>query len=364
MRLTAAALFAGIATISIAGLAPAQSLRFDPTAADVSAQLPAIDEHVAVAMAELAGTDRVASVKARDRLVAPLRATGASEPSANFLDAYARVVASRFDETLAKTDVHARVNLAIAVSRVAERTRSPRLVPAVTRLLKDESTAIVLWGLRAASPLVPANAATPEAPLVNLVVETTTRFPESGPIVSEAYSALIPASLDIPEFRDAAIVSRLVSALHQILENRLAGYGAGSIPEPSADGKGMRFVTDFRVWAVVSPDQRIASIQYLAQLLAGVNAKLTEIIRDGGGARTDAQEFRQMLQTLGGSANVLGKVLAGQGGPGAAELSSAGERLGRLTGASPAAQITRDVNALLDALRLAFPTATVPTIAN
>lgn len=363
MRLTAAALLAGFVTLSLAGMAHAQAFRFDPTAADVSTQVPAIEEHVTTALAELTGADKALVGRARDRLVAPLRIAGAAEPSPGFLDAYARVVAARFDDAIARSDVNARVNLAIAVSRIAERTQSPRLVPAVTRLLNDESTAIVLWGLRAAAPLTPLTAKDPNATLIDAVVATTFKFPDSGPIVAEAYGALTSVSLDSELGRDPVVVGRLVRAIHQILENRLAGYAAGSIPEPSADERGVRSVTNFRVWGLVDADLRTRSIEYMSQLLAGVNAKLTEAINTGGGARSDAEQFRTMLRALGSSSIVLGEVVSGEGGAGAAELRSAGERLRRLSGASPAAQITRDVNALLDALRLAFPKAQVPTIA-
>jgi hypothetical protein len=238
---------------------------------------PKIDAFVSSLVINLVNDkDQVAQSKARDALISALYPKGAAQPPAQpaFMFEYGRALDAALSARLApnlKPTLRQRLNIAIVAARAAAALGNDRLAPTVILLLNDPAEPIVLWGMKAAAPLVPelmklqGNANKPP-PLVAAIGPAVLRHP-TGEIFDEAYSAL--------SLNHKLIFDELI----KLWENRLIQYQNGIPEDPSVDGKAVFAVTTANMWNTVLTKQadREKVMQMVSDQLYAVAQRADEV---------------------------------------------------------------------------------------
>ncbi len=243
-----------VATCSFARTAHAQI----PAAAKSAAQPPAdaIHTHLQNAIKLLMSDLPSEQSHGRDLIVNEV--TSAPSPSASFMFAYANELNNQIGPALASSNLRVRVNAAIAVARVAEKSAAPQLVPAVLTTLNDQHEAVSLWGLKAARWLiVPAGANSGR--LISAVVATGTKHPANA---DAAYSALQNSNPSGP------MIQTVITAIQDLMAARLAKYATGLPGEPIADATGASSLSESAWWKTLNKATKTRSAQLLSDLVA------------------------------------------------------------------------------------------------
>jgi len=282
----------------------------------------------------------------RDALVAAV----GGQPSISFNELYADAVNTAIPTLLKVGKVAVRVNAAIVVTRVAERTSSARLAPVVKALLSDDSPGVAIWAMRAARPLVLSILSDPilaSNNLVPAVIEAVRKHISAGPVAAEAYNALTSALLDrsvrstftTPQLQK--LVPVIIDAVQTIYEIRVKLYEQGIPPEPSVDGKGaMLFLLDTQNWQIASDKQK-AKTGELA-LWSGVLAAKRQSQQEYS---TKRAELLEVVRYQGRSLVLLADFTQ------SATLKTAAEDMARVTNFSPAAQVLQSASDIPEAIK-------------
>ena len=248
----------------------------------------AIELAIAQQVKNLSSQDPAAQRAARDALVGEVRLpTG--EPSAAFQAAYAEALGNAISKLPKDTPAVGLLNAAIAVARVAEATKSPKLEAVIVWMLgPDQPEAVKLWGLKAARWVIPelARLKVPNNKLLPLIVPTVKANP-SGAMTAEGYQAL-------QQVNDPAVIDQLL----QLIELRATLYQGPAAPEdPNIDYDPFAFLS-VKQWGTLSQPQKVRAAQAICHLLV-LGA------RHGDAAAPQTVEQEQ-LQSL---VQQLGKVL-------------------------------------------------------
>jgi hypothetical protein len=156
-----------------------------------------------------------------------------------------------------KASMRQRLNIAIVAQRVATVSENSALAPLVVALINDKHEPIVLWGIKAAGPIIKASvkmapganapgavaAAAPAPPILKAIVPAVLNHP-SGEIYEEAYGALTTSGEKI-----------VIDELMKVWENRLNQYRAGVPENASADAKPVLTLTGNQMWMSVLKDK-------------------------------------------------------------------------------------------------------------
>jgi hypothetical protein len=233
--------------LALGQLAPATTVALPPAVIGASALTAAdklsITTFVKAQFGSLSGTDPVAQTAARKALIAALPRGAGAPYLAEFGKDWANAVTAGF---ALNPPVAVRLNTAIVTATLTDNGQVTD-VPTesvVVLLLGDKDPCVVLWGVRAAKPMVQwmlmlgtagqANPPIATRPLVGAIVKAVKNNGTSeiaGFIASDAYTAL--AVDQIPGQTAAqvqALVPPLVSPILDILEFRLSQYKSGVLP--------------------------------------------------------------------------------------------------------------------------------------
>jgi hypothetical protein len=215
-----------------------------------------------------------AAQAARDALVEQV-SPGRVAPGPAFLAEYARVLDTAIAPALKHQSDLVRLNAAIVVARVAERTDSAALQGATIALLNDQSHFVALWGMKAVRWVLPAvlrNAAANPNALLAAIVQAVGKHgigAIGAPMVADAYDALtIDAFNNTPNKRpsDKALTT-VIPVVQQLLQQRAKQYANGIPPEPQAEQRATLFLTTGRVWGLHTPPQRVTSMQLMSDVI-------------------------------------------------------------------------------------------------
>ena len=311
-----------------------------------SADAAAIQRHVDAAVKNLTSDDPEKQGRGRDDLAGGvvIAADPNLQASPVFLDAYAGAVAKALAPLTSHEDMRVRLNAAIANARVAERAGGTRLTDVTIRFMNDKTTAVALWGVKAARALLPAALAQGgDSPLLKAFTQVVERV-LTGAAITEIYDAL---SLDI--FRanpppQPAVIKGAVPVMIRVFRVRVDSYGGGSPPpDPAVDNVASEFLSFGRVWQQMTPAQRTEAVQTMADLLsyAGQYAQLME------GA--DRADLMPIFKRTGAALQVIGdanKMPA---------VSTAAKAVQQASTGMDGTEIVQRVTTLTDALKQAFP---------
>src|SRR5512133_1340358 len=115
-----------------------------------AARAKSIRSFIDTQLARIASGSLAEQQDARDLLVR--ECDTAATPA--FIESFVDALVAALPKAMESSDHHARLNVAIVVGRVAERTKSLRLKPAALSLLADKDDGVVIWGARMVRVLV------------------------------------------------------------------------------------------------------------------------------------------------------------------------------------------------------------------
>jgi hypothetical protein len=314
--------------------------------ADTPQTAQAIQQYIAAQVKKLTGDN------ARDRATARIdleRTVASQTASPSFLAAYAQELGRQLLQVADNKSVAVRLNAAIASYGVARRSGGPQLIEITRKFMSDGAEPVALWGVKAAAFLLPGElrggggggAANNKKSLAAAVVETTERFPDSGPIAEEAYDALtlgVGTAQPLPGVTPA-MLRAVAPQVMELLQRRVELY-KGLLPaNPFADVDAATFLTFQGVWDALQPPERLRAGQLLDDLI-GLGGQQAQ----AAGADVDP-ELSKMLQYAGSAMSVLGGRLKDN------NLQAAGKALGQISARSTGGDIAKRTEALVAAVQ-------------
>jgi hypothetical protein len=226
------------------------------------AQVAAIRQFIVDNVAALESPESEVVRQAREILIERTAKPGGAEVSVAYANQYAEDLNAEALKLIARAKgIRPRLNVAIAIARTAENTRSTRLEPAILALLQPGQPEVVkLWGIRAGRHIVPAlislNA---QQKLVDATMAAARAHP-TGAMMQEAYQAL--AHDTSPNAADKS-----VEPLKVLVRTRIALYARQLAEDPSAEGIAFNYLTHADVWTRLPARQRQEVMQLLADVI-------------------------------------------------------------------------------------------------
>lgn len=309
------------------------------TNAEIGKHRPAIDAFIAARVASLLGDDPAARAAARDALTGNQGGALPGNATLVYFNAYASSLNAALLPALANAGDVQRLNAAICVAKVSDRVNNSALAGVVRLLLKDQTEAVVLWGLKAAAPMVPVIAGNPldaNAALLPELVATAKARGSNGWIVDDAYSALTPnlAARNLQPAQFSATVNAILPQVHAMLLHRVSEFSKGVPPAPSADIKATNFFVVTSVWKAMTPAQQFDSIQLMADLLGAATTQFA--------ARQDERpKLTQLVIFAGKAFQLVGDFI------GSAPVTAAGQVVSQSNQGTAPGQLAQNVSALL-----------------
>ncbi len=253
--------------------APAGGIDALKGATSVAAAGPQIAGYVNEQVTQLTSEDPAASAAAREALI-DAASPGRVNPTAAFLSAFAGALNTGIAPALKHESDLVRLNAAIVVARVAERTEGAALKGSTIALLNDESPFVVLWGLKAARAVIPAllrNEAARVDDILAAVVKAAGAHGSGAigsPIAVEAYEALMLDIFEPTRTKPSDRALRMViPVMQQLLQQRAGMYVKTLPPEPMAENRATLFLVNSRVWGLHDAKQKLASVQVMSNLV-------------------------------------------------------------------------------------------------
>ena len=217
-----------------------------------------------------------------------------SATSSTYVDLYTGTLNQAFTAALANpsTSVHDRVNIAIVTAAIADAVANAHLLtslqPTMVALLGDKSSAVVLWGQRAAGSRLRnltngagANNADIET-LLAALVKSVTDHPEppiGGDLAETAYRAINPA-LDIqssPNTINPAVLTLLVQYNQSLQTARMSVYATGVPERPYCDTFPSVFMLDSHWWPMLTPAQQTEALQLAVNLISDAGRRAAQL---------------------------------------------------------------------------------------
>ena len=207
---------------------------------------------------------------ARDEITRQAEQTPTVTPSSSFLTTYTDAVAANIGPMIDPTaEVNKRLNGAIVTAKLSRSTPNRSLLPVAQKVMKDESAAVAMWGLKAGAAHLEQTLTVPlwfkGQTLTASIVEGGKRHLEAGPVVQTAYDSLYLTGTKLPG--DA--YKTCVTAMNELLVARTALYKAGVPASPQADQVAMTFfaVQDVRPVILSDPKLRVDTVQNCLNLI-------------------------------------------------------------------------------------------------
>jgi len=193
----------------------------------------------------------------RDRLVEASKALG--DPcSPVYLDEYSGELNAALMPLLRgrTLPVRVRLNLAIAMYKIADNAQNGRLAPAAVELLKDQRDDVCLWGMKVAEKVIVSDVQTNgvNSSVLRAILPAAQAHSLNGSIVKEAYTALTPPNQNDPGF--LGMVTNAIPELLKLFKLRVDMYDTALPDEPEAEKQASYALTTKAVWgALVQPDK-------------------------------------------------------------------------------------------------------------
>jgi hypothetical protein len=274
---------------------------FDVTAQNYPSTV-VIDSWVDAQAKDLASGDRDKVVAARQAL----SLTGsAPNKSAAFLQIYGKAINAKLMPVAEGRDAHAKLNAAMVANRVADMGSTAEVIPLVVRLIGDDSAGVALYGVRAASSMIPKALADTNRPgrdrLVPALLGAMKKHADSEAVVAECYQAMVRVlaaggqNAQLPQNVVVAATPPVIEGLVQLLEQRAPAFGAGDIVEPMAEGPAISFLARPASWAAMNPQTQARAVKVI---LAIANGAVKELEFENNRKPTQSRVRIQAIQAL------------------------------------------------------------------
>jgi hypothetical protein len=275
---------------------------------------------------------------------------GGTSPA--YQEAYAAALNTAFMDALVQpsTPVNTRLNIGIVIKLLPGRTE--KLAPSVVQLLKDKSSAVVLWGERAAAAILPAGVqdaafnAGPRDEILAAIVDSVAAHSEgpiSGMIADEANQAINPKLNVWPQGRPPtpAVLSVLIDTSLKLQKARLEIYRKTGVPgAPIADTYATYLTMGTAdVWNSLTPAQQLQAAQQASDFVSWASERAV------GRQNNQNDDLIQALKEEGRWIMELGKTLNDQA------ITAAGSGVNDLGVAAQAQQVRDACSMVLPALQ-------------
>jgi len=325
-------------------------------AADPMSQKSLIVSTIAPAVAIIVTPSSPDQLKgARSWLVARSEDANTQADPTAYKAAYSAALSDTLLSQLPSANAPARLNLALVVDSVADRTHSHQLAPAITALLGDQSDAVVLVGVEAAGDIIPdalsndaasTNTAALMKALVSAVANHSTP-PLGGWIAKQAIDDLDPIVDQTGQLGSLAgnALSLLADTMMDLEQTRIDLY-KDAIPEsPRADDGSSLLLLENKYYSQLTPKEQTRAIQEASDLIGCIGGR----IGSGG-----INENIDMVNALKREASQLG-TLAQAAGFSNSSLTQAVSGIQVLNGTSPATAVQSACQAIFPALQSSGP---------
>jgi len=293
----------------------------------------------------------------RDWLVLGLTDSNGNPDSAQFLQMYSQSVNDNLLKLVKAPDASIRLKIlaGIVAARVGDASLNAETMDLSSQLMKDSSPAVVLVGVKAAAPVLPAAMVSPvfaarAQPFAQEIAKAAIRNshgPLQGSIVHFAYGALTPLYTYGPRIPGLApLVSQMLLPVVLDLEGqRLQMYRKGPVGGASEDAAGFVELFDVNVWDAVNAKTQIAILQAFSDLV-GLTSHWAQ--SNDPAAQAGHDDLINSLKLLGNIMAIFANPANGPApDPG---LFTAGQLMEGLGTASPNAQISTSETAMWGSL--------------
>ncbi len=304
-------------------------------------------------IAKMTGTSIKAKDEGRDALVAAV-VGGEPAPTIPFVDAYAQALSETLMPLTDDPSMLTRLNAAIVVGKVADRTQNLRLKPIVIKILADKMDPVVLWGAKAARPLILAQMRAQVVADDKLVTGLVSAIQDnlSGAVAQAGYEAL---RLNITQERESLTEPMLqvtIPHIQKLLAARLAKYQDGIPDVPVEDTLATGFLVDSVVWKAQTPAQRLVTTQLIVDLLSRGSRRAEAL-----SSKEDQPDREDIVQTLKLVGSAV-RVIADAGGK--TNLANAAAAVMKLQPSNDGASIIQACDGLVAVLAAEFKGVKVP----
>jgi hypothetical protein len=218
-----------------------------------------------------AAGDPAAQKAARLALVAGSPRTSANGPTTTaYQSAYAKELCHQAQPLLLRTaPLRVRLNLGVALGSITSNAPSYDFAPAVQQLMADPNSAVALWGLKAARPLVATAVirlgGTGTDPIFGAIVKSVQSHPPdgfAGALAVDAYRALVVNTQNpLPNISDdkaTPLLKVLYDPVMDLLVYRTGQFKAGMVPSPDAEFSVPTFLSkDYENMAPATKDREV-----------------------------------------------------------------------------------------------------------
>jgi hypothetical protein len=325
------------------------------TSADPTAQRATIDAFVGTQVKKMLGADSSQWTLGRTLLIGEVAKANATP---GFLDVYADSVNKALLPLTTNKDARIRLNAAIVAARIAAKAGNGRLAPVTRACLKDNSDAVVLWGLQSAKYVVPALLQMTDAKGADALAKDAIPAIENhmtAAVIEEGYrTLLLDPTLPVQDAHYLSNISpQMLSGFlpnpMALLEYRIKLYDEVDVPkQPLSDTWGAEFLVKDKVWNAQTPTQQGQSLNVMLGLLRGAAKQ---------NAAVASPEMIDVIKRTGQGFHVVGNMMKKPA------LTTAADKVALITTTSAPEEITGaidNLDAAVKALGLPAPTAKAP----
>jgi hypothetical protein len=283
------------------------------TASEIGANRAALEQSITTQVQAMLAPNAPADVQTKARQVLENEAKVNGQPTASpaYLDAYAQILSTQLIAQLKALPTppspRAKLNAAIAVANVAQLADNVQLKDAAMVFIQDKNEAVVLWGIKAAKWIIPAQLRAfgqKDESLIKLIIPAVQAHSTgivAGAIVSEAYDALTLNVSDPTLFAKvkADALPTMIQYVLKLLQTRVVMYQKGVPPAPRADAVGTRFLADPKVWPLLNAATKVEAMQSFTDLI-GLASKQAQAANPG-----DRKELAITIQRASAAVSII-----------------------------------------------------------
>ena len=310
---------------------------------DVTSYKPTVAQFLQQTADQLANGTADQQSKAREALKGEALVDGQNKATAAYLNLYAQLLNEQLITLSQNSDMRVRLNAAIVDLSVAQTVNNAQLAPATAAFIGDKTDAVVLWGVKAARWVIPAQlgAFGGKTQLLDAIVAGVQAHPSGYTGGAIAYDAYLALTLDIsPPLNKptGAMMAAVVPAVQKLMELRKQQYLNGIAPSPRAEAYGSSFLSNRLIWTTLPAAQQVALMQDFCDLI-GLMAQQAAV--------ANPADLGELATTIAKISSAISVVVDPAGGPIAQKIAPATT----LSGRSGVPAIINDVAAVLAAVK-------------
>lgn len=322
VRLLGLGLLLGLSAAATAAPAPGIAPEVKKSESVGQVQVAAIRAFQEAQLARLQSENLSDRQEAREALVRECDTSGTPA----YVDGYVQGLVTLLPKAMQSDDHAAKLNAAVVIGRVTERTKNLRLKGAAIDLLSDKSDGVVIWGASSVRmlmlPQLRMEVAKNDPLLTRVVPAVSERL--AGFVVQELYDAYRLSIVSERRTLTPEMLRAVAAPMLELLGKRVALYQQGTPDEPQSETVATSFLSDGSVWAILTPEQKSATLQACSNLVSGIGKRIVELDLKEAAGRARREELMQTAKLVGSAVGVIAQHAGNQ------NLQNAASAMGQL----------------------------------